>query len=314
MLEWTFQDPHATKALASREHFVEYLHQTCTLGSDIPAAALIYSELVSNVIRHAPGPIHIATTVDAFGLLTLRVRDGGGGFVMHPRLPKDQLSENGRGLFIVSALCRHLGIRRTANGLNEVSAVLPVVAQLSKTVAEDATAEGATERRRAKDQLVLASAAEPHSQDLGAVKKVPDYYGIFQSLPGMYLILTPDLMIVDATDSYLTATMTAREDIVGRPLFSVFPDNPEDEHATGTLNLRASLARVRATGKSHVMALQRYDVPAPENEERFIEKFWSPSNSPVLDSQGQLQYLIHQVEDVTEFVRQRNGAKNSTRA
>ena len=34
--------------------------------------------------------------------------------------------------------------------------------------------------------------------------------------------------------------MTRREDILGRGLFDLFPDNPDDPHATGARNLRAA--------------------------------------------------------------------------
>src|SRR5262249_14378495 len=64
---------------------------------------------------------------------------------------------------------------------------------------------------------------------------------LFESLPGLYLILTPELVIVTASDAYLKATMLRREQMVGRGLFDVFPDNPDDTGATGTSNLRASL-------------------------------------------------------------------------
>lgn len=37
--------------------------------------------------------------------------------------------------------------------------------------------------------------------------------------------------------------MTRREDVIGRPLFEVFPDNPTDPAATGVRNLRALTAR-----------------------------------------------------------------------
>ena len=39
--------------------------------------------------------------------------------------------------------------------------------------------------------------------------------------------------------------MTRREEVIGRPLFEVFPDNPEDPGATGVRNLRASLGGTR---------------------------------------------------------------------
>lgn len=128
-----------------------------------------------------------------------------------------------------------------------------------------------------------------------------DYKLLFEALPGLYLILTPDLTIIDASDSYLKATLTKREEIVGKNLFVVFPDNPDDETATGELNLRASLNFVLKTKKEHIMTLQRYDVLQPTGT--FIKKYWQPLNRPVLDSQNEIKYIIHNVEDVTAFVQ-----------
>jgi PAS domain S-box-containing protein len=130
----------------------------------------------------------------------------------------------------------------------------------------------------------------------------PDFQAIFESAPGLYLILTRDLRIVAVTDAYLRATMTEREAILGRGIFEVFPDNPEDPAATGVNNLRASLERVRRSGQADTMAVQKYDVRRPEDGE-FEERYWSPQNSPVIGSNGEVRYIIHRVEDVTEFVR-----------
>jgi light-regulated signal transduction histidine kinase (bacteriophytochrome) len=35
----------------------------------------------------------------------------------------------------------------------------------------------------------------------------------------------------------------------------------------------------------------------------FEERFWSPINIPLLDNEGQVSYIIHRVEDVTQFIR-----------
>src|SRR5213075_3176499 len=84
----------------------------------------------------------------------------------------------------------------------------------------------------------------------------------------------------------------------------VFPDNPDDPAATGTANLRASLARVLELRKPDAMAVQKYDIRKPESEgSEFEVRFWSPVNMPVVDATGELVYIIHRVEDVTEFVR-----------
>jgi len=56
----------------------------------------------------------------------------------------------------------------------------------------------------------------------------PDFQVLFESAPGLYLVLTPDFTIVAVSDAYLRATMTKREGILRRGIFEVFPDNPED--------------------------------------------------------------------------------------
>ncbi len=132
----------------------------------------------------------------------------------------------------------------------------------------------------------------------------PDFRALFESAPGLYLVLDPDLVIVAASDAYLAATMTQRDVIVGRPLFEAFPDNPDDPGTEGVRNLKASLARVRRERRHDAMSVQKYDVQRPESEGGgFEERFWSPHNSPVLNEDGTLAYIIHQVLDVTDFIR-----------
>ncbi len=117
-------------------------------------------------------------------------------------------------------------------------------------------------------------------------------------------MLTPDLAIVAASDAYLAATKTVREEIVGRKLFDVFPDNPADPAASGVRNLRASLDRVLRDRTVDVMPIQKYDIRRPESEGGgFEERYWSPVNSPVFDEAGELAYIIHRVEDVTGFMQ-----------
>jgi PAS domain S-box-containing protein len=128
----------------------------------------------------------------------------------------------------------------------------------------------------------------------------PDFRTLFESAPGHFLVLDPDLTIVAVTDGYLAATMTSRDDILGRGLFDVFPDNPDDPGATGEAHLRASLDRVRSSLVPDTMAVQKYDIRRPEADGGgFEERFWSPVNTPVLRADGKLAYIIHRVEDVT---------------
>ncbi|SHI46731.1 PP2C family protein-serine/threonine phosphatase [Streptomyces sp. 3214.6] len=134
-----------------------------------------------------------------------------------------------------------------------------------------------------------------------------DYAAVFQALPGMVALLTPELVYADANEEYLRVTGRKLEQTIGRHLFDVFPDNPNDQAATGMHNLEASLRRVLATGERDTMALQRYDVESVECPGEWEERYWSPVNAPVHGPDGSVVLLVHRVEEVTELIRARGG-------
>ncbi len=136
----------------------------------------------------------------------------------------------------------------------------------------------------------------------------PDFEALFEAVPGLYLVLTPELKIAAVSNAYLQATLTERQKILGRHLFDVFPDNPNDPAATGVGNLRASLERVLKNKVSDTMAVQKYDIRRPDSQGGgFEERYWSPVNSPVFErGSKKIIYIIHRAEDVTEFIRLKN--------
>src|SRR5580698_462788 len=143
----------------------------------------------------------------------------------------------------------------------------------------------------------------------------PDFRMLFEAAPGLYLVLAPDLRIVAVSDAYLRATMTSRDEILGRGIFEVFPDNPDDPQASGVNNLRASLNSVLEFGRTDTMAVQKYDVRRPDSEGGgFDGRYWSPQNSPVLGRDGRVHFIIHRVEDVTEFVLLKQAGSERTKA
>lgn len=129
----------------------------------------------------------------------------------------------------------------------------------------------------------------------------PDFRVIFESTPGLYLVLDPEFTIVAVSDAYARATMTERDSIVGQGIFTIFPDNPDDVGAEGVRNLRTSLERVRRDRTTDVMPVQKYDIRTAGGE--YEERFWSPTNVPVPGPDGTLQFIIHRVEDVTDHLR-----------
>ena len=143
----------------------------------------------------------------------------------------------------------------------------------------------------------------------------PDFRVFFESAPGLYLVLLadcPKFTIVAVSDAYLRATMTKRAEILGKGLFDVFLDNPDDPKATGVENLRASLLRVLGHQTPDVMSVQKYDVRRSEEADGgFEERFWRSVNSPMFDRGRKIAYINHRVEDVTEIVRTKATALES---
>ncbi len=130
-----------------------------------------------------------------------------------------------------------------------------------------------------------------------------DFKYLFEGVPDLYLVLDTDLRIIAVSHAYAQATMTQSDAILGKALFDVFPDNPNDPTAEGVRNLHASLRRVLQTRTADSMPIQKYDIRIPEDQGGgFQERYWSPANTPILNKPGEILYIIHKVEDVTEFV------------
>ncbi|MBC7642554.1 MAG: ATPase, partial [Flavobacterium sp.] len=90
--------------------------------------------------------------------------------------------------------------------------------------------------------------------------------------------------VVAASDSFLKTTATVRENIVGRDIFEVFPDNPDDKTANGERIVRASFNRVIKNKTPDTLPVVKYDISKPESEGGGYElKYWQATSSPILD-------------------------------
>ena len=94
--------------------------------------------------------------------------------------------------------------------------------------------------------------------------------------------------------------MTERDNIVGRPLFEVFPDRPGEDGVSLT---KTSLRQVLTTRQPHQMDTIRYDLVSPGQPDHRVERYWSVAHTPVIDESGAVQYIIHRTKDVTEQVK-----------
>jgi PAS domain S-box-containing protein len=127
---------------------------------------------------------------------------------------------------------------------------------------------------------------------------------VFNALPGIAVLLQPDsprFTIMAVTDDYVTSTMTRRKDLVGKGLFEMFPDDPRSKRSAGIQTITNSLQSVVTNKQSHVIQDLRFDIYNDTTGE-FEFRIWRIHSKPVLDAGGDVQYIIHQVEDRTSKV------------
>lgn len=139
------------------------------------------------------------------------------------------------------------------------------------------------------------------------------YQGIFAHSPCPYLVLTPDLVIVNANDAFLAIENIQRDNLVNNHLFDVFPEDPDDPTAEGQKKLSESFDRARTSQKPDSMVL-RYDVC---RNGVWHPCFWYPTNWPILDENGAIIAMVqHAIQIPTDagdlVVQTRKLLDNST--
>jgi signal transduction histidine kinase len=146
--------------------------------------------------------------------------------------------------------------------------------------------------------------------------RAPDFRALFEAVPGRYLVLRPDpprFTILVATGAYRQAAGLARGDIVGRGLFECLSDaSPGHPGPAGAASLRDSLETVLRTRAPQAMPVQRWDTQRADGKGE--ERYWRPVNTPVAGPSGEVAYIVHELEDVTEQRRAEGRARLLTAA
>ncbi|WP_157578932.1 PAS domain-containing protein [Pontibacter roseus] len=126
-----------------------------------------------------------------------------------------------------------------------------------------------------------------------------DYSRLFNTLTDSIVVISPEYTILAATDAFLKNSMRTREQIIGKQfLLEAFPEKeiPYEENP-----VKKSLDQVLKTKATARLEVMRYDVERPESEGGgYEERYWEVSQMPVLDSEGNVEYIVQKANDVTE--------------
>ncbi|GAA4425696.1 hypothetical protein GCM10023188_06880 [Pontibacter saemangeumensis] len=126
-----------------------------------------------------------------------------------------------------------------------------------------------------------------------------DYKKFFSHIPAAMVVLSPDYKILAATEAYLQITMRTRAQILGKHfLLEAFPDK---ELSYEENPVRVSLDKALQSKKVEYLDVIRYDLPKPESAGGGYDvRYWEASHTPVLDEEGNVEFLIQHTSDVTE--------------
>jgi PAS domain-containing protein len=128
-----------------------------------------------------------------------------------------------------------------------------------------------------------------------------DFHEIFKVNSTAMLLLTADLVIVDANDEFLEAMGRPIHDLIGHHVFEKFPRMPQDP---GGEPKWTALEAALASGEREVRELARYDIEDPARPGVYEERYWSVVVTPIHGLDGQVEVLELSVRELTPVITQ----------
>jgi len=131
-VDWFFDARDTGSMRSLRDEFGAYLRRHADAEVDVAGAEMAFSELVTNAVRHAPGPAWVHLDWSAVRPV-VEVHDLGPGFELRTSLPEDPFVVGGRGLYMVNHLTDELSVAAKRAGGSKVTTVLSVTRPLEES-------------------------------------------------------------------------------------------------------------------------------------------------------------------------------------
>lgn len=142
-------------------------------------------------------------------------------------------------------------------------------------------------------------------------KAALDYTALFAAVPAACVVLDRDLTIVTLNDAYVEVTGRSAAELAGRSFFEAFPPEEGDPASPGAEAQRVSLEAVLASGRTNMLLLHRFPIPRTGRDGEFEPRWWNVTNRPLLGADGQVELIIHHVDDITAFVTSQQSGTDS---
>jgi PAS domain S-box-containing protein len=131
-----------------------------------------------------------------------------------------------------------------------------------------------------------------------------DIASTFKASATPTIVLYPDaptFTIAHANAAYLKITGANLQQLIGNGLMEFFPESDDFAAVKRKKAVRLGLEHVLILKKAYKGLLARYDIANPITG-KLEPRFWNTDTYPILDDQGNVQYIVHMPTDVTEFV------------
>ena len=136
-----------------------------------------------------------------------------------------------------------------------------------------------------------------------------DLDAIYAASASPHVLLDRDLRIIWANDAYLKVTARSRDALIGRILTDEFP---APDGSVSDRMLQASFQRVFQSGVIDHLPLIPYPIRAADG--RSEDRYWSATHTPLLDAQGQVEYILQNAHDVTRLFLDARDARGASLA
>lgn len=122
----------------------------------------------------------------------------------------------------------------------------------------------------------------------------------FDASPFATLLFAPDLTLLSSNAAHARMSGVPSAALQGRPMFEVFPKNPDHEGPDTEDVIRASVERVVAERAPDEPPIQRHDLPRGDGT--FEARYWRMIHSPVVRD-GAVVAIRQDSWDVTETIQ-----------
>lgn len=139
------------------------------------------------------------------------------------------------------------------------------------------------------------------------------FRAVFESSPRPLLLIAADpprFTMLAANEAHARTFWTTPAALQDRGIFEVFPKTPNEELALFMDSIRQSLERVMASRKPDRMRIGRMTLAAAGGEP--VERYWTATNSPILDPHGEVTHIVSASQDVTGEVQERRSEQART--